>query len=148
MSKFKILFLSLIASIFLLVNITGCAAKGPNFSSLSMPTEGKSTVYIYRPWAFTGGAVSYEIFDSGVKISPSLSAGSYIIYVTEPGDHKFYTENKGLVADREVFITTEPNKDYFLRALTKNYFAFIAIEIKPIEKSVALEELKDCGLAL
>lgn len=136
--KVKIIFL-------LLIGLIGCAAKGPYFSGVSEPAENKATIYIYRPWAFTCGGVSFQIIINNKRISPKLSNQSYLSYVTTPGTTRIHTNTSAI--DNVLEFTAEANKTYFVSISVKNYVMVFSITPYLVDKNLALKEIKKCQLA-
>lgn len=139
--RIKIIFTSL--SLLLLL---GCAAKGQHFSEISTVPEGQAMLYIYRPWAFTGGGVSFPIVINDKRISPELSNQSYLMHSTQPGIKRIHTDTTAI--DRVLEFTAEPNQTYFIGLSVKNYFMVFAQVPYLVDEKLALKEMKKCQLAL
>ena len=126
--------------------VSGCAAKGAQFSKLSVVPEGESVIYVYRPWAMIAAGANFEIVINGKRISPRLSNQSYLMYVTPPGSYKIHTNTMNI--DRVLNINTAKNKSYFVSISIKHYFAAVAQIPSLVDTSLAIKEMKKCKLAL
>lgn len=123
-----------------------CAAKGPEFSKVSNAPEGKSVLYIYRPWAFTGGGVSFPIVINDKKIYPKLSNQSYLRHPTLPGKKRIHTDTSSI--DRILEFKAEPNKIYFISISVKNYLVVFEQVPLLVDEELALQEIEKCKIAL
>jgi hypothetical protein len=75
------------------------------------PERGKALVIIYRERHFTGGGVSYKVFDNGTRIG-GLPNGAYFVYQATPGAHKFTASTESTA---EHVLTLEAGKTYYIR---------------------------------
>lgn len=75
------------------------------------PEPGKGLVIVYRERHFTGGGVSYKVFDNGTRIG-GLPNGAYFVYQAKPGVHKFTASTE--VTDEKP-LTVEAGKTYYVR---------------------------------
>jgi len=75
------------------------------------PQSGKGLVIVYRERHFTGGGVSYKVFDNGTRIG-GLPNGAYFVYQAKPGVHKFTASTE--VTDEKA-LTVEAGKTYYIR---------------------------------
>ena len=93
--------------------LTSCAAvqREAAPSQPDRPERGKGLVIFYRERHFTGGGVSYKVFDNGNRIG-GLPNGAYFIYQATPGAHKFTASTE--VTDEKP-LTVEAGKTYYVR---------------------------------
>jgi hypothetical protein len=66
--------------------LTGCAASGAKFHSLSKTPSESSEIIVYRPDRFIRGGASYQIHLDGQQIGILKNAG-FIKIRTTPGSH-------------------------------------------------------------
>ncbi|TKB23185.1 DUF2846 domain-containing protein [Desulfopila sp. IMCC35006] len=146
--RLKYFHLCRMISVLLLVGfLSGCAAKkGDYFSETLKAKEGSSTLYIYRPWAFTEGGASFPIIVNNTRIAPELSNQSYLTYVTKPGPVKIHTDTQHI--DTVLEFNAEAGKIYFVGISVKSYFLVFEQVPYLIDENLALEELKKCQKAL
>jgi len=139
------IFISLLIA--LVFSLSGCAAKGPTFTDVKSNNLDKALLYIYRPWAMTGAAVSYQVVLNNVRISPKLSNQSYLVKEIDPGEIVLFTDTRNI--DRVLKFTGEAGKTYFVSISSKNYAAMVFEHAAYlVDKDLAIEELKKCKLAL
>lgn len=75
-----------IVSLFLAILITGCAAKGPIYSSPDLAPIDYAQVIVYRAKGFTGQAWSHHYFIDRNKVA-TLRTGGYTQLLVSPGKH-------------------------------------------------------------
>jgi hypothetical protein len=75
------------------------------------PQAGKGLVIFYRERHFTGGGVSYKVFDNGARVG-GLPNGAYFVYQAKPGLHKFTASTE--VTDEKP-LTVQAGKTYYVR---------------------------------
>lgn len=110
-------FLRIFAIAPLLIFFTGCATvQMPISESFVKTPPPKSTpaelaaVYFYRPYAPTGSAVSYHVYD-GHDLIGALKADSAFIYEATPGEHRFWAKNETVAT---VVLYCEPGSSYYI----------------------------------
>ncbi|QCD53442.1 hypothetical protein [Campylobacter sp. RM16192] len=121
-------------------SISGCGAKGAKFSVFEKPKENKALLYVYRPSAFTGGGVFYDV-KATIPSSPTivlgeLRNGGYIkadLEANEEIEIWAKTESKSSVT-----IETKANETYCVKGEVGIGF-FIG---RPHLKQVDLEKCK------
>ena len=79
--------------------LTGCGATGPAYVAEPEMNVGsdKALVYIYRPSAFAGSAVTYDVHVGPVeddKAIVELKNGGYFPYYTTPGEIDFWAKTE------------------------------------------------------
>lgn len=74
------------------------------------PAADEGLVYFLRESAFTGGGMSYFIFEDNTKIGV-LRSGSYFIHKSKAGKHTYWgeTESKAMVT-----VNVEAGKTYYV----------------------------------
>lgn len=80
-------------------------------STPDRPERGKGLVIVYRERHFTGGGVSYKVYDNGRRIG-GLPNGAYFVYQATPGMHKFTASTE--VTDEKPLMV-EAGKTYYVR---------------------------------
>lgn len=73
--------------------LAACGATGKPFSALEAPSEGQSRLYIYRPAAFTGSAMNYDVY-AGEQRLGSIRNGGYISKELAPGDYEIWAKTE------------------------------------------------------
>lgn len=92
----------------LLLAVVGCA-KMPLKADyvyeanpqIAVADETSAAVYFLRESAFTGGGISYFIFEDDKKIG-LLKSGTYFTYKSSPGKHTYWAETES-----KAFVTLE-----------------------------------------
>ena len=69
-----------------IIFLAGCAASGQPFSGFITPQKGNGSVYVYRPEAFVGGAVGFNIKADDEPIG-ILRNGGYLYKELPTGTH-------------------------------------------------------------
>lgn len=126
------------------LTLTGCGATGPKFTSIEIPQENESLVYVYRPSSFVGAAISYDIHvkekDSSDKVIGSLSNGGYIKYITKPKKVEFWAKTE---STSSVTLDMKPNTMYCIKGELDMGFIVGRPDLKVIDNKICQEELKD-----
>ncbi|NOY84233.1 MAG: hypothetical protein GXO96_05325 [Nitrospirae bacterium] len=94
-----------------LITLSGCANLGPVYRNVDSIPQKKGLVYIYRPSAFVGGGVSYNV-KTGEKVITTLYSGGYYPYFSDPGEVEFWakTESKSAVT-----LDVKTGETYYLK---------------------------------
>ena len=107
----------LIVGAFAILSLNGCAAmpKRGEYTASPPPqvisaTEGKGAVVFLRESAFTGGGISYYIYEDGRKIG-ALKSGTWFIHQSDPGQHTYMAETE---AKDIITLNVEDGKKYFV----------------------------------
>ncbi|NBL00754.1 MAG: DUF2846 domain-containing protein [Erysipelotrichia bacterium] len=99
----KSIILGLVFSASVVLFLSGCGASGQQFSQFSTPKPDKALVYVYRPSAFVGGGVYYNIHVTNTStpdfIAGELVNGSYLQIDVPAGENELWgqTESKSSV---------------------------------------------------
>lgn len=135
-----------LSSAFLLL---GCSAKGPKFSEVEKIEKGKSVVYVYRPSAFVGGGVTYDVHakksDGSDVVIGNLKSGGYLKYKTKPDEIEFWakTESKSSVT-----IDAQANKMYCIKGEVGIGFFIGRPHLRIVDNALCMKELKDTSLSV
>ena len=89
----------------------GCASLGAGYTPVSSAPPGKATVYVYRPSAFTGGAIAYTVSVNGTDVSTLASGGYFVTYVN-PGENEFSAKTE---AKTSVTIDAKQGQSYYVK---------------------------------
>ena len=92
----------------------GCASTPQKISSFnpSVPPEGKSIVYIYRPPHWQVKSEIPSILDNEHFVI-NLANGKYVEYVSDAGRHEFRTDTT--IIDEPVTLLITAGETYYLR---------------------------------
>jgi len=95
-TKSNLLKFALVSCVFIL---TACGATGPAYVAEPEIVGGsdKALVYIYRPSAFQGGAISYDVHvgpQEDDKTIVTLKNGGYFPYYSAPGEVEFWAKTE------------------------------------------------------
>jgi hypothetical protein len=78
------------------VSLLGCGANGPKFNAIDILQKNQSLVYVYRPSAFIGSAILYDVHVKGVDgsdiIIGTLENGGYLKYISKPERVEFWAK--------------------------------------------------------
>jgi len=98
--------------------LSGCTIGGSAFQKVGTIQQDEAVVYVYRPQAFVGGGVMYDLYANGQKLT-TLVHTSYIPYKAPAGDVTFrvITAMHGYQATLD--LKTEPGKSYYVRGGTE-----------------------------
>lgn len=111
--------LKLFAAMLLTLSVlSGCTVGGAAFQKVGTIQQDEAVVYVYRPQAFVGGGVMYDLYADGKKLT-TLVHTSYVPYVTPAGNVTFrvITAVHGYQATLD--LKTEPGKTYYVRGGTE-----------------------------
>lgn len=121
--------------------LSGCAGvMGEAFKETITPT-GKARIYVYRPFAYVGGAVSYPVSINGEKMV-RLPHTAYFVQDVAPGE--IFVSAKTPENEVSVKINAQANKIYFIKGGTQlgNYAGRATLtEVHP---SVGEKEIAKC----
>ena len=116
------------------IAITGCATlptpyemkkATAGFVLPQMPEEGKSIVYVVRPFG-VGALIRFKVFIDGREDESQMGhtrGSQYIYFNLEPGDHKILSKAENW---SEVYVTANPGDIIFIRQDAQNGVFFIA----------------------
>ncbi len=107
------LFFKIVLIGFVVVLVSGCSAKGPQFKGFVQPVAGQSNVYIYRK-SYMGAAVTPDIHQVNLSTKEEKNLGGlkpngYILTTVEPGTYKFWARTE---AKNEVTLKANPGTNY------------------------------------
>jgi hypothetical protein len=130
----------MIVALFTSCGTTGKFIKVSN--SFPAAENGKGVVYFYRPSAFTGAAVSYNIFHDNQIIGASKN-GKYFYYQSNPGLQVFSATTE---VKRELAVDIETGKSYYVKSSVVLGFLVGRPKFSIENESIALEEIKKCQM--
>lgn len=107
-------FVIAILSVFVL---SACTIGGAAFQKVGSIKQDEAVVYLYRPQAFVGGGVMYDIYANGQKLT-TLVHTSYVPYVAPAGNITFRAQTAVHGYQTVLDIKTEPGKIYYVRGGT------------------------------
>jgi len=127
-----------------IVLLSGCGAKGPQFSTFKKPTKDMGIVYIYRPSNMQGAVLSHTIKDKeSDKLIGELKNGGYIYKEMKPGIKTIqHRSGSGVLAKNTIKISK--NKIVCL----KNYFTMYNMYegkffLEKVNDDICMHEIKD-----
>lgn len=106
--------------LFLFVSVctlSGCTIGGTAFQNVGSIRQDEAVVYLYRPQAFVGGGVMYDVYASGQKLT-TLVHTSYVPYIAPAGEVQFRAVTAVHGYQTTLEIKTEPGKTYYVRGGT------------------------------
>ena len=133
--------MKVVLSLFMLLMRPACAGQ---FMGMEEPDKDGAIVYYYRPWKYTGAALSLDIMEDGVPVA-ELGVNEYKVHRTNAGKKTASTESGG--AYDYVPFTAEKGKSYFVRAERTWEFTGIlgGVQIDLVPQEKALKEIQKCG---
>ncbi len=139
MSSRKILLAALAIATALL---SGCATLGTAYTPDNNAPKDKGTVYVYRPKAFAGGAISYTVSVNGNEVS-SLPAGGYFVYYAAPGENEFSAKTE---AKTSVTLDVKAGQTYYVQG-TMGMGVFVGHpHLTQVGNDVGAKEIASCKL--
>lgn len=104
-----------------------------------VPDQESAVVYFLRESAFTGGGITYFIFEDDTKIG-LLKSGSYFIHKATPGKHTYLAETESRAA---VTLDIQPGQTYYIEGSVGMGFWAGRPQLTEITKPVADKLLPD-----
>lgn len=104
-----------------------------------VPDQESAVVYFLRESAFTGGGITYFIFEDDTKIG-LLKSGSYFIHKATPGKHTYLAETESRAA---VTLDIQPGQTYYIEGSIGMGFWAGRPQLTEITKPVADKLLPD-----
>ena len=138
--RIRLLVVSAFLGIYLL--LSGCATLGPVYQKVDPIPEGTGIVYIYRPSAFGGSGVSYDV-KVGETVITTLYNGGYHPYVSKPGEIEFWAKTESRSA---VTLDIAPGQIYYLKGTVGIGFFVGRPHLMVIPEETALKEIGECKL--
>jgi hypothetical protein len=89
----------------------GCATLGSAYTPDNNTPKDKATVYVYRPSAMGGGAISYTVAVNGADVS-SLPSGGYFVYYAKPGENEISAKTE---AKTSVTVDAKAGETYYVK---------------------------------
>jgi hypothetical protein len=146
--KGRILIWSMLAVSLSLV-LFSCATTGPAFEPVppEQRADGGSVIYLYRPKAFGGAAVKFNLTINSTD-EVALTNGSYYPYVCEPGDYTVtWTVGRDTLT---ASLTVEEGQAKYVRAKVKvtTFILFTMSKnyLDVVDTDTAQEEIAECSL--
>lgn len=104
--------------LFSAVVLSGCTIGGAAFQKVGAIRQDEAVVYVYRPQAFVGGGVMYDLYADGKKLT-TLVHTSYVPYVAPAGNITFRAITAVHRYQAVLELKTEPGKTYYVRGGTE-----------------------------
>lgn len=98
--------------------LSGCTVGGAAFQKVGEIRQDEAVVYLYRPQAFVGGGVMYDLYANGQKLT-TLVHTSYIPYKAPAGNVTFRAITAVHRYQATLELKTEPGKTYYVRGGTE-----------------------------
>lgn len=122
--------------------MSGCATSGPKFSKVENIPEGKGLIYIYRPSAFKGGAIFYDV-NVNDKVVTTLRSGGYFPHFANAGENEVWAKTE---AKSSVTLDVKPGKTYYVKGETRIGFLMGRPELTIQPPEVGAAEVAECNL--
>lgn len=149
-------------AIFALLAITGCATSGIKFTKLEEAEDGKSVIYVMRPWRIHRGAATLDVLINDEEVG-KLANGGYLPIQVKPGSGavtiaasslaKFIgwtydpmTIEYDILENENVFLILDSSTDYFI-PLGYYHIAGVSIDFFELEEKQAMEVLPRLSLS-
>jgi len=144
----KKLIMTVLTSTAILV-MSGCSAKGPQFSGFKKPANGKANVYVYRT-SYLGAAITPDIHKTNLstnsdEVIGSIKPNGYIMTTITPGMYKFWAKTE---AENEVKLEADPNKIYCIEHYISIGFVVGHPQFKIVDMEKCKKEIKDTKLSI
>ncbi len=125
-------FIKLMIVFFVALTFSGCAgSKMQNSQRMSLePQSNKAMVTFLRPSIFFADGMDIQLWDTD-KFVGSLSAGTYVQYLAEPGPHIFMAEAENW---SYVKADLEGGKQYYILGKMFPGALFARVAIDPVKK--------------
>ncbi len=123
----------------------GCApVLGSAFRKIDNvpPTDG--LVYVYRPSAFMGGGVAYDV-KVGDNVVTTLYSGGYIPYFSKPGEVEFWARTESRSA---VTVDVKPGGVYYVKGTVGVGFFVGRPHLSIVSTDLGEKEIAECKLIL
>src|SRR5262250_739163 len=130
----------LLLSSFLL--ITGCASLGPVYSKVDKIPDNSGLVYLYRPSAFFGVGVLFNV-KTGDRIITTLYNGGYYPYFSAPGEKEFWAQTE---SKSSVTLDVKPGETYYIKGEVGVGFLVGRPHLMAVDPEIAEKEIVDCKL--
>lgn len=123
---------------------SGCAATGKPFEPVALPAAdaNKAVVYIYRPSAFAGSAISYTVNANKTPLF-KLVNGGYYPYVTNPGEVEIWAETE---AKSSVTLDLKAGDRKYVKGTLGIGFLVGRPSLTVVDPAVAQNDIKECKL--
>ena len=120
--------------------LSGCANRGARFNPTNIEGAPKdmALVYFYRPSAFQGSAVSFDIIANSKKIG-ELDNGAYLKRLMKPDTYKIHSDSMAI--DRISTFEFEAGKTYFVRSFIEMGMWVSSIRFSLLHKDDAILEM-------
>ena len=141
MSSRKLLYAAL-ATGAVTVLLSGCATLGAAYTPDSNAPRDKGTVYVYRPKAFTGGAISYTVSVNGAEVS-SLPSGGYFVYYATPGEAEISAKTE---AKTSVTVDVKAGQSYYVQGSIGMGVFVGHPHLTQVTNDVGAKEIANCKL--
>jgi uncharacterized secreted protein with C-terminal beta-propeller domain len=129
--------------------MSGCSAKGPQFSGFKKPTHGQANVYIYRT-SYLGAAITPEIYQANIdnsnyKVVGRIKPNGYIMTTITPGMYKFWATTE---VKNEVILKVNPNKIYCIEHYISMGWLIGHPQFKIVDMRKCKEDIKETKLSI
>jgi hypothetical protein len=137
----------LLLSSFLL--LTGCATiagpmwlLSPVYSKVDKIPDGAGLVYFYRPLAFFGFAIVYNV-KTGENVITPLYNGGYYPYFSAPGEIVFWAET---YQTSSVTLDVKAGQTYYIKGEVGSWLHSRTPHLMVVAPEIAEKEIVDCKL--
>jgi len=122
--------------------LTGCATSAGTPYEKAAVTPGKAVVYVYRPAALAGSALTPKVVCAGYTVA--LRPGSYHAFSVDPG-HVGRTSSYADPGNHEkVDLEVTPQHDYYIKETIGMGIFIGRVHIASVDQQYGEEETRSC----
>ena len=128
-----------------LLLMTGCITTlGPVYSKIEKIPDNAGLVYLYRPSAFFGGGLSYDV-KTGETVITNLKNGGYYPYFSAPGEKEFWAKTE---AKSSVTLDVKAGQTYYIKGEVGAFILVPRPHLMVVAPEIAEKEIVNCNLIL
>lgn len=121
--------------------LSGCAGVMGEAYKDSLAPSGLARLYVYRPFAYVGGAVSYPVSINGERMF-RLPHTAYFVEDVEPGE--IFISAKTMENEATLKINAQANKAYYIKGGTQIGTFTGRATLSEVHPSVGEKEIVKC----
>ena len=135
--------LSLLVVLSTVFIVTGCAPTLLQvYQRIETIPPNKAIVYIYRPSAFIGGGVYYDV-KANSKVVTTLWNGGYYPYIADPGEIEFSAKTE---STDSVTLDVKTGQAYYVKGTVGVGFLLGRPHLTVVSANIAEAEITECKL--
>lgn len=137
-------------SIAAILFLSGCTAKGPQFSTFEKPKPGEANLYIYRKAILFGDGLRPDIHKTDMStkeedILAPLQPNGYIVEMLKPGEYEIWGKTE---AKNEVIFKVEADQIYCIQHYVTPGFFIGHPQFELQDLSICEPEIRKTKLSL